>query len=90
MGMSLCKRRGFVYQSGDLYGGFSGFWDYGPLGVELKQPAWSPRLTSNLPTSDNLPSNDGCMPLLVQQILSILWLLHDRSSVGSRIWVELH
>eukprot|EP00668_Euglena_longa_P012710 GGOE01015183.1.p1 GENE.GGOE01015183.1~~GGOE01015183.1.p1 ORF type:complete len:519 (-),score=174.90 GGOE01015183.1:164-1651(-) len=35
--VSLCKRRGFVFQSADLYGGFSGFWDYGPLGVELKQ-----------------------------------------------------
>jgi len=35
--VALCKRRGFVFQSGDLYGGFSGFWDYGPLGVELKQ-----------------------------------------------------
>jgi glycyl-tRNA synthetase len=34
--VSLCKRRGFVYQASDLYGGFAGFWDYGPLGVELK------------------------------------------------------
>ncbi len=32
----FCKRRGFVYQSGDLYGGFAGFWDFGHLGVELK------------------------------------------------------
>jgi glycyl-tRNA synthetase len=33
---SFCKRKGFVYQSGDIYGGFAGFWDFGPLGVELK------------------------------------------------------
>jgi len=32
----FCKRRGFVYQSADVYGGFAGFWDFGHLGVELK------------------------------------------------------
>jgi glycyl-tRNA synthetase len=35
--VALCKRRGFVFGSSELYGGLSGFWDYGPLGVELKQ-----------------------------------------------------
>ena len=34
--VSLCKQRGFVYQSSDLYGGFGAVYDYGPLGVELK------------------------------------------------------
>ena len=34
--MALCKRRGFIYQTSDIYGGINGFWDYGPLGVELK------------------------------------------------------
>ena len=34
--VSLCKRRGFVFQSSEIYGGIGGFWDYGPLGVELK------------------------------------------------------
>ncbi len=33
---SFCKRKGFVYASGDLYGGLSGFWDFGSLGVEMK------------------------------------------------------
>jgi len=33
---NFCKRRGFVYQSGEIYGGFAGFWDFGHLGVELK------------------------------------------------------
>jgi len=33
---ALCKRRGFIFQGSDIYGGFQGFWDYGPLGVELK------------------------------------------------------
>lgn len=35
--VSLCKRRGFVFQSSEIYGGINGFWDYGPLGVELRQ-----------------------------------------------------
>ena len=34
---SLCKRRGFIFQSSEIYGGINGFWDYGPLGVELKR-----------------------------------------------------
>ena len=34
--VSLCKRRGFVFQSGEAYGGLQGVYDYGPLGVELK------------------------------------------------------
>lgn len=35
--VSLCKRRGFVFQSSEIYGGLSSAWDYGPLGVELKR-----------------------------------------------------
>ena len=41
--VSLCKRRGFVFQSADIYGGLQGIYDYGPLGVELKnniKAAW--------------------------------------------------
>ena len=33
---NFCKRKGFIYPSGDLYGGLAGFWDYGPIGSELK------------------------------------------------------
>lgn len=35
--VSLCKRRGFIYQGSDIYGGLAGTWDYGPLGVTLKR-----------------------------------------------------
>jgi len=34
---ALCKRRGFIYPGSEIYGGIGGFWDYGPLGVELKR-----------------------------------------------------
>ncbi|MBO5774857.1 MAG: glycine--tRNA ligase, partial [Kiritimatiellae bacterium] len=40
---ALCKRRGFIYHSSEIYGGIPGFWDYGPLGCELKnnvKQAW--------------------------------------------------
>src|SRR3990172_7718692 len=35
--VSLCKRRGFIFPSSEIYGGFESTWDYGPLGVELKR-----------------------------------------------------
>jgi glycyl-tRNA synthetase len=41
--ISLCKRRGFIFQSGEIYGGLQGVYDYGPLGVEIKnnlKAAW--------------------------------------------------
>ena len=41
--VALCKRRGFIFQSGEIYGGLQGVYDFGPLGVELKnnlKKAW--------------------------------------------------
>ncbi|MEZ6057773.1 MAG: glycine--tRNA ligase [Planctomycetaceae bacterium] len=35
--VALCKRRGFIFQDSDIYGGLQGFWDYGPLGTDLKR-----------------------------------------------------
>ena len=35
--IALCKRRGFIYQGSEIYGGLAGTWDYGPLGVALKK-----------------------------------------------------
>src|SRR5436189_2346242 len=35
--ISLCKRRGFIYQGSEIYGGLAGTWDYGPLGAQLKR-----------------------------------------------------
>ncbi|QDT42240.1 Glycine--tRNA ligase [Gimesia alba] len=49
--VALCKRRGFVFQSSEIYGGLQGFWDYGPLGVELKRNVreawWSDMITTH-------------------------------------------
>jgi glycyl-tRNA synthetase len=55
--VSLCKRRGFIFQSSEIYGGINGFWDYGPLGVELKRnikEAWWQDMVRNPP-----PGPDG-------------------------------
>ncbi|MFP6769932.1 MAG: glycine--tRNA ligase, partial [Planctomycetaceae bacterium] len=48
--VSLCKRRGFIFPSSEIYGGLKGFWDYGPLGVELKRnvrEAWWQDMVTN-------------------------------------------
>ncbi|MBD3368781.1 glycine--tRNA ligase [Candidatus Fermentibacteria bacterium] len=50
--VSLCKRLGFVYQSGEIYGGLQSAWDYGPLGVELKRNlknSWWEEMVSHRP-----------------------------------------
>ena len=55
--VSLCRRRGFIFQSSEIYGGINGFWDYGPLGVELKRnikEAWWQDMVRNPP-----PGPDG-------------------------------
>ncbi|MEN6459349.1 MAG: glycine--tRNA ligase [Thermoguttaceae bacterium] len=60
--VALCKRRGFLFQSSEIYGGLQGFWDYGPLGVELKRNVreawWRDMVTSHneLEVSPGAPS----------------------------------
>ena len=54
---AFCKDMGFIYQSSEIYGGINGFWDYGPLGVELKRnvkEAWWQDMVRNPP-----PGPDG-------------------------------
>ncbi len=62
--VSLCKRRGFIYPSSEIYGGIAGFWDYGPLGVELrhhiKQLFWQKFISNReevYPVSTSIISN---------------------------------
>ncbi|RUA02711.1 MAG: hypothetical protein DSY84_03540, partial [Candidatus Neomarinimicrobiota bacterium] len=57
--VSLCKRRGFIFPSSEIYGGSSGFWDYGPLGVELKRnikEAWWRDMVRNPPIGPDGPT----------------------------------
>ena len=59
--VSLCKRRGFVFQASEIYGGLAGFYDYGPLGVELvnniKQEWWRAMVREH----DNIFGVDGAI-----------------------------
>src|SRR5438034_3902308 len=55
--VALCRRRRFIFQSSEIYGGINGFWDYGPLGVELKRnikDVWWDDMVRNPP-----PGPDG-------------------------------
>ncbi|MCP4297015.1 MAG: glycine--tRNA ligase, partial [Proteobacteria bacterium] len=59
--VSLCKRRGFVYPSSEIYGGLSATWDYGPLGIELKnniQQIWWKEMTRK---HDNIVGLDAAI-----------------------------
>jgi glycyl-tRNA synthetase len=56
--VSLCKRRGFIFPSSEIYGGLNGCWDYGPLGVELKRnvkQAWWDDMVAHHDETASLP-----------------------------------
>ncbi len=57
--VALCKRRGFIYQSSELYGGIQGVYDYGPLGVELKNNIKNSWWTSMVYENDNIEGIDA-------------------------------
>lgn len=65
--MSLCRRRGFIFQASEIYGGINGFWDYGPLGAQLKKnlrEAWWQDMIS-MPASSTGPNGERvrCVPI---------------------------
>ncbi len=59
--VSLCKRRGFIFQSSEIYGGINGFWDYGPLGVELKRNLKDFWWKRNVRERDDMEGMDGAI-----------------------------
>ncbi len=66
--MALCKRRGFIYQASEIYGGINGFWDYGPLGAQLKKnlrEAWWEDMIMRPAWGQNGPNGSRvrCLPL---------------------------
>ena len=63
--VNLSKRRGFVYPSSEIYGGFASTWDYGPLGAELKQnlkARWWQRVVRERDDVVGLDSSIICHP----------------------------
>lgn len=66
--VSLCKRRGFIFQAGELYGGLNGCWDYGPLGAELKRNLKDYWWRKTVQERDDVVGMDGAI-LTMQQVL---------------------
>ncbi|MBI1189344.1 MAG: glycine--tRNA ligase [Tepidisphaera sp.] len=66
--MALCKRRGFIFQASDIYGGINGFWDYGPLGAQMKKnlrEAWWQDMILNPAWGQKGPNGERvkCVPV---------------------------
>ena len=59
--VSLCKRRGFIFQAGEIYGGLNGCWDYGPLGTELKRNLKEYWWRRNVQMRDDIEGLDGAI-----------------------------
>ena len=59
--VALCKRRGFIFQSGEIYGGLQGMYDYGPLGVELKNNLKRAWWNSMVYENDNIEGLDAAI-----------------------------
>lgn len=59
--VSLTKRRGFIFQASEIYGGLAGFWDYGPLGVELANKLKAEWWKAVVTESDNIFGVDGAI-----------------------------
>ena len=57
--VALCKRRGFIFQSSEIYGGLNGAWDYGPLGAELKRNLKDNWWRSMTQVRDDIVGMDG-------------------------------
>lgn len=66
--VSLCKRKGFIFQSGELYGGLNGCWDMGPLGVELKRNVKEMWWRRNVQEREDVVGMDGSI-LTHQEVL---------------------
>jgi glycyl-tRNA synthetase len=66
--VSLCKRRGFLFQGSELYGGLQGAWDYGPMGVELKNNVKRVWWRANVYERDDMEGLDAAI-LMNRQVL---------------------
>jgi len=65
--VALCKRRGLIFQSSDIYGGINGFWDYGPNGAPLRrsvEQAWWKYMVEDRDNVEGLDSTIICHPMV--------------------------
>ncbi len=76
--VSLCKQRGFLFQSSEIYGGLQGFWDYGPLGVELKRnvkEAWWREMVN---CHDDMSTHPGAPSPFAMEGLDCTIIMHPQ------------
>ena len=81
--VALCKRRGFIFQSSEIYGGIQGVYDYGPLGVELKnniKKSWWASIVYDRDDVEGLDASILTHPEVLnfsghEETLLILWLI---------------
>ncbi|MFO0910076.1 MAG: glycine--tRNA ligase [Isosphaeraceae bacterium] len=76
--VSLCKRRGFIFPSSEIYGGINGFWDYGPLGVELKRNIKDAWWNDNIKFHDDLAQPQGAPSAYEMVGLDCSIIMHPR------------
>jgi glycyl-tRNA synthetase len=68
--VSLCKRRGFIFQAGEIYGGLNGCWDYGPLGAELKRNLKEYWWRKTVQERDDVLGMDGAILTMEQTLIA--------------------
>ena len=76
--VSLCKRRGFLFQSSEIYGGLQGFWDYGPLGVELKRNVKEAWWRDMVTCHDDMSTLDGAPSPYAMEGLDCTIIMHPQ------------
>ena len=83
--VNLCKRRGLVYQCGEIYGGTKSAWDYGPLGVELKDNIKKQWWRSMVTSRDDVVGLDSSviLPRAVWEASGHVSVFNTRSSSAS-------
>ena len=80
--VSLCKRRGFIFQSSEIYGGLASTWDYGPLGAELKRNLKEAWWRSNVYERDDIDGLDCAILMRPETWMAELLEARDRTQAG--------
>ena len=79
--VSLCKRRGFIFQGSEIYGGMQGAYDYGPLGIELKNNLKNLWWKSMTQLHDNIVGIDAEQKIAIANVISVHRILKSKKNV---------
>ena len=76
--VALCKRRGIIFQSSEIYGGVRGFWDYGPLGTELKRNVRDAWYRDMVTMHDDITAPEGAPSVFSMVGIETSIVMHPR------------